>query len=271
MKKIISLAILLAMIFLTACSNVSSPLDNGTTNATTDQIINSAESQITNSMETQNENQTTGVSDFLACKVWYKFSSLEDFETYLITGSKDVSDYSYVPFPGFDYLPSPDEIYAKGYLPICETLGIDADSFECVNMGFSHSNGGFAYGYYFDGISISVEPAQTNNIAEEMVHINANIDVENLTAPKSYGYVLKEENGLNIVYRMKDGKKWIAYFMIEDYCIKINISRNPDTFLTDVQAFMTSPKTAALAPLFSDDAEVFGTYVEQLKTRVEKQ
>lgn len=210
-----------------------------------------------------------------ACRIEYIFYSIADLTTYVTTGSTDLKDYKYEPDSPLTQTPSPDILKSCGeYIPISDYFTIDESLFNSVEASFVFmDNGGIRYAYAFDNLYITMhyvgnDPSETtlshytkrqglSMSADSTAVFNPNAQIENGLSVRSYG-------SYDVVYTMENNLKRAAYVLIDGFYIMISNTAASDYFDTveqDYTEFMTSPKYAPFAALFSDDQQTFETAV----------
>jgi len=260
MKKI---AIILLVIFLLTsafgCASPTTDNDNKT-----ESTVNTTGAPVT----PNNEN--------VGCQVDYYFYSIKDLETYILTGSKNPADYSRDPSPGFSFLPSNGLL--KNYISP-SVLGIDENLFLSSAASFKFGdNGNIIYNFYLDGILIIIEETDVETTEQYLSRFYSEFTSDKLTAYQNNislknGYVKRQYNNIDLIYKMENNTRRIATFLIDGFSVSINSTfrSNANTMVQDYQAFLTSPKTATIAALFSDDPEVFQNIINNIKNSFVKE
>ncbi len=268
MKTIIVTLLLLCFIFSGCKSGAQSSQMNASPSSTTGHLASSSDivttmpsADITTVPTTQSTNaSSTTRRNTIACAPPYRFYSIEDLETYIRTGSTDVSDYSRAPYSGFNHFS--ETMYVKRiknqipYISIQKLLGIDAANFESIQAGVHYWSDGGGYYYYFvdDLAYIVTEYVGDMSLNEWCAKYRISTgDVKRLA-------------GVDIVYGCEED----VHFVVDGFYIRIQIGGHGDAEKEKAirQEFLTSEKTASLSAFFSkDETKISGT-LSVMKTAI---
>ena len=96
------------------------------------------------------------------CSIEYLFGSVEDLNTYITTGSKDIKDYLFAPHTPLDDMPEATVINAYGYHSVYEFFTFDEANFDSVEASFTFTeSGNIIYKYYLDNIFVTIQPVES--------------------------------------------------------------------------------------------------------------
>ena len=265
MKKILILLITLVLTLgMIGCSNHVS--DVGGNNGVGDTDAFPSEACTDSDVGGNNGVGDTDAFPSEACSIEYLFGSVEDLNTYITTGSKDIQDYSFAPHTPLEDMPEAQIINARGYRSVYEFFSFDEADFDSVEASFTFTeSGSIIYKYYLDNIFVTIQPVKTDNLFEcykNWIMLNlTEDDITIYTKNNTYtgGHVLRENADCNVMYYMVNGVKRVAGFIMNNCYVTINGTWFSDdtTLSKDFNDFMTNKEATAFSSFFSDDDDVF--------------
>lgn len=268
MKKMIVTLLFLCFILSGCKSSTQSSRMNASPSSTTGHLAPSSDMVTTMpsaDATTVPTTQPTNVSSTtkrnpIACVPPYRFYSIEDLETYIRTGSTDVSDYSRAPYSGFNHFS--ETMYEKRiknqipYISIQKLLGIDAANFESIQAGVDYwSDGGGYYYYFVDDLAYIV----TEYVGDMSLH-------EWCAKYRISTGDVKRLAGVDIVY----GREEDVHFVVDGFYIRIQIRGRGYAEKSEAirQEFLTSEKTACLSVFFSENETKISEALSAMKTAI---
>ena len=273
MKKFLILLItLLLTLGMISCSN-NVPNVEGANSSKHQEGLNS-QPPPSNSIK----NEDTGDTDAppsVACSIEYLFSSVEDLNTYITTGSKDIEDYLFAPHTPFNDMPEAKVINAYGYNSIYEYFTFDETNFDSVGASFTFTeSGSIIYKYYFDNIFVTIQPVESDNLLEcyksrkNIILTEDDISIYTKNNIYTDGHILRENVDCNVMYYVVNGVKKEAHFIINNTYVTINGTWfSDDTSLSkDFNDFMTNKDATAFSSFFSDVDNVFNNATAKTET-----
>ncbi|MBQ8345785.1 MAG: hypothetical protein IJY42_05935 [Clostridia bacterium] len=210
--------------------------------------------------------ETTTPFDTPYCPIFYKFATIEDMETYLTTKSQNEADYSKKPIPFNGMSPdSPAGIIANyPYVSVSRIFSLDESLFESKYIGFSDhdTKNGHVFLYRLDTLYLQVF---TLREGDSSVKAEALPDV-------GEDQIKRDFSGFEILYTVEEGVKREAIFLLGAYTVTIRPAFVMDEAAHPAayQDFLTNPRTAFLARLFSDDDTVVQSAVDEMLVRLEQ-
>lgn len=291
-KSLILLTVLLLTLGMIGCAHHTSngeetdtaKYQEGSSSLTTnDEETDTAKHQeessslTTTSNSIQNEDiGETDLPPLTGCAIEHMFYSVEDLNTYITTGSRNIEDYLFTPDTPLEDIPDAKMIntYYGGYHSIYEYFTFEETSFDYVAASFTFTDSGnIIYKYYLDNVFITVRPAKSDNLLE-CYKIEKNIaltkdEVSIYTKNTVYsdGHVLRENVDCSVMYYVINGVKKEAGFLVGDSFVTINGTWRSDkaSLPNDYNAFMANIDTIAFSSFFSDDDHVFSMAISKLQ------
>ncbi len=288
MKKILIIAtVMILMLLLISCSNIktvnTTQSDTETTSITPVVPSDTENDSIPPTLTVNNTSDTTEDYSHLIDESsipgrGFRFMTIKDLHTYITTGSTNLSDYEEKPYSSFDYMEQyipPKLVIKMGYKPLWEFFNYDVTKFEYQEAMYRMNDEEkiISLVYTLDDISVVIHlPSSEENGVTNVVEYynkyysgyNSNtittgntVDFQNASS-SDYRYVLREVDGLQILFEVEDGVKKHAYVYIDGYLVYIVNSCSLDEGETSEaahQKFMTEEKYASFAALFSDDEQ----------------
>ena len=209
------------------------------------------------------------------CSIEYLFGSVEDLNTYITTGSRDENDYAFAPGTPLEDMPEARVINARGYRSVYEFFTFDEAAFDSVEASFTFTeSGSIIYRYYLDNILVMIRPAETDDLLEcyksgmttDLTEDDVLAYSENMTCAN--GHVLRENADCSVMYRVVDGVKKTAHFIIKNFYVTVNGTYYSDaaSLSEDFNDFMTDQDATAFSSFFSDDDDAFSNAVANAKS-----
>ena len=224
-----------------------------------------------------NNTDDTEASSSGACSIEYLFGSVEDLNTYITTGSRDIKDYLFAPLTPLNDMPEAKVINAYGYHSVYEFFTFDEANFDSVEASFTFTeSGNIIYKYYLDNIFVTIQPVESDNLFECYKNRKkANLTEDDIIIyPKNNTYanehVLRKNENCNVMYYVVNGVKKEAHFIMDNSYVTINGTWfSDDTSLSkDFNVFMTNKDATAFSSFFSDDDAVFNNATAKAKTNI---
>ncbi len=271
MKKISMLLLILTLLCtVTACSEkpleIPAPLDTV------------EKSDISKAFVDNNSN---------GCEVVHTFYSMEDFQTYISTGSKNLEDYDNPPALVTSQNIS-HTFFFKRYVPI-DTIfrefdqSLENPSMICTRLSQSY------FAYFYNDFTIVVERSPNlyrGNTASD--YYTAKTEAYETLTPfgsesigtfetlsqtlkqDGEGYITRTVAGYEAVYEYKDHQLQSVTLIIDDCLITISrtISQDKEDTADRFAAFMENEANAAVAPFFSTDEKEYTRALAQLVTGI---
>ena len=290
MKKSILLTLACFLIFTASCANgTSNPSQNSA--ITTSPSIHSNPTEPTASSTTSQEfigaippplevEQKGDLSLLFhhADLIQWTFYSLEDFETFLYTDSRNPADYSTTPYPNLSGIPGSDA-FLNHYISPKVLFGDDPHLLDSLRYcGITLNGSEVTFGYYFGDFYIVLiyEPnaLRGNTTVDYYREYHATRPAEryeffdNLQATKQHesGYIVRPVGGYDPIYKFENNILQNIRFVVDDYLVGIirTYDFSPGDTVQNFQTFMTQASTAPVAPLFSEDDKAFESALSKI-------
>ena len=214
----------------------------------------------------------------------YLFYSIQDMHTYIATGSKELSDYESPPMIPFEHIIPSEVIQKLGYFPFDEYFDYDESLFNSSEASFIIKETGYVlFRYYIDNVYITVRPVRETEAADLITCYTKYFGIQNAITEKDVivyspdsqlkdGYMLREYEGFEILYRIKNGVKQVASFVIDGYFVTINgvCYSTADSLPADFTAFMKNNAYNAFSTFFSEDNTDLEKAIHDLKKSSQK-
>ena len=232
-------------------------------------------------------------SDYNADRIQYFFSTVADLETYLNTGSTNLSDYSQPPQPFINSSSITNldgrsekhyEYIREGYLSLKDIFGIDVDkmdsfkevSYDIMLNGAKSVEFTYYLGNSFVKVTYSPDYFSKSSTSEycrafsSVMSQDYNISDYSIAKFPESGYVSRKYDNCEVVYSMAQGIPRMARIMVGDYLITINsvYYSSDEDVVQDYQGFIASEEMTRLAELFSSNDEVFGKSVVNIRDKI---
>ncbi len=258
MKKIIIylLTIIIIISFLFSCNVVDPTPPVNTTN---------------NSESTTRPDATAGPNQNVY-PARYRFNSIKDFETYVLTGSKNSEDYSTAPDPSWPRITNTKE--ELKYFPLTKAFGINMEDFWLAGAAlFVPEEGKFEYEYYLNRVLIRVLITDATSTKDCIMNNKKDVTSEDFSeyeVEKEIGtkYAIRNCGDIEIIYSLEEGIKRGAWFLCNGFAVEIRGTEfagyDKTTLEEEYQLFITAEEVKPFSAFFSDDPEIFAAGVERV-------
>lgn len=274
MKKVLVItAVMILTLMLLSCSDTQNINTETSAMPTTDVLKTPAQ-------------QTPVISEGSPCAMDFAFRSIADMHTYITTGSTDLAAYSDKPYVSFNYmegiLPS-DAVRKMGYRPLSDFFDYDESKFEYTEaLYFMTDEKWLVLAYTLDNCTVVVylpsnkvhgvtTALEYRNKYHQSPYISYDaVDYEKISSVNK-GYVMRNVDGNQILYRIDEGMKKEASIYVDGYFINVShwLVEEGQTLNEVYDKFMTEGKYASFAALFSDDEQAAKSVISKL-TNTEK-
>lgn len=222
-----------------------------------------------------------------ACEIVYEFSSLKDFYVYMITGSKDPTDYDDPPMLILRQSFGP-ETFSYCYVPIDTIFHEFNKSLKAPSkISTRISKPYFAYRYE-DFVLVIERSANlySGNTASDYYTAMAEVyqgilpftyenisdfaTAEQALKEKESGYLKRSLSGYEAVYEYKERQLQSVALIVDDCLIRISriIPSEKRDSAELFESFMSREVNAAVTPFFSADEQEYKTALAKLVTGI---
>ncbi len=226
---------------------------------------------------TENDNKIGQIFEHEANEC--QFDSVQDLETYLLTGSTKESDYLHA--PDFDAFPQIDgiqtnEFVRKGYIKLKDLYNInvdDCESFDSVSFQFTPDFIIFNYYFSTNCITVTYAPSYFKNSSTSDYYEAYCQYASRQYAPQSFdvssklddGYVIRTNNQQEVVYQYKNGIPRSAGMMVGDFLIAVTTaaSSDPEEASREYLQFMQDDSFKQISSVFAEEDSLFSQSVEK--------
>ena len=202
------------------------------------------------------------------------FSTIDDFNKFITTGSEKPEDYSAPPVP--DIPTTMLSTVRQFYITPESIIDFDTELFgKLKSVSFKPTESGMNYLFEFNTFVFSITAAtddiskSVKDTVKDYMDFYNGVDYPDWKTAKEYseGYVKRVSNSKCQVYYEKGNNILESVnVVVGNSMVKIWINDNPAGMTTAEAAeeFLTSPATAGFAALFSEDDTVFRAAVDKI-------